>query len=42
MESFKNIYSGTSGLVLPVPQSQYPPEFGGKSRLNIIVRYLIV
>lgn len=26
-------YSGTSGLVLPVPQSQYPPQFQGKSRL---------
>jgi uncharacterized protein YecE (DUF72 family) len=29
-----NFYSGTSGLVLPVPQSQYPPEFQGKSRLE--------
>lgn len=28
------IYSGTSGLVLPVPQSLYPPEFQGKSRLT--------
>ncbi len=28
------IYSGTSGLVLPVPQSLYPPEFEGKSRLT--------
>lgn len=27
-------YSGTSGLVLPVPQSQYPVEFYGKSRLT--------
>lgn len=27
-------YSGTSGLALPVPQSLYPPEFLGKSRLN--------
>lgn len=27
-------YSGTSGLVLPVPQSQYPPAFQGKSRLT--------
>lgn len=27
-------YSGTSGLVLPVPQALYPPEFQGKSRLN--------
>jgi len=34
MDPFENIYSGTSGLVLPVPQSQYPPEFRGKSRLE--------
>ena len=27
-------YSGTSGLVLPVPQSLYPVEFQGKSRLQ--------
>jgi len=27
-------YSGTSGLVLPVPQALYPPEFQGKSRLT--------
>lgn len=27
-------YSGTSGLVLPVPQSQYPPSFQSKSRLE--------
>ena len=27
-------YSGTSGLDLPVPRSQYPPEFQGKSRLQ--------
>ena len=27
-------YSGTSGLNLPVPISQYPHEFQGKSRLN--------
>jgi uncharacterized protein YecE (DUF72 family) len=30
----KTFYSGTSGLVLPVPQSLYPPEFQGKSRLT--------
>jgi len=30
----KTFYSGTSGLVLPVPQSLYPPEFKGKSRLT--------
>ncbi|HEV8083615.1 MAG TPA: DUF72 domain-containing protein [Chitinophagaceae bacterium] len=29
-----NFYSGTSGLVLPIPQSQYPPSFQGKSRLT--------
>lgn len=29
-----SFYSGTSGLVLPVPQSLYPPEFYGKSRLT--------
>ena len=35
MNSFSTSYfSGTSGLVLPIPQSQYPPEFQGKSRLN--------
>lgn len=27
-------YSGTSGLDLPVPRSQYPSEFEGKSRLE--------
>ncbi len=27
-------YSGTSGLVLPVPQSLYPTEFQDKSRLE--------
>jgi len=27
-------YSGTSGLDLPVPRSQYPREFQGKSRLQ--------
>jgi uncharacterized protein YecE (DUF72 family) len=26
-------YSGTSGLVLPIPKSSYPPEFREKSRL---------
>ena len=30
----QNIYCGTSGLVLPVPQSQYPHDFRGKSRLE--------
>lgn len=28
-----SFYSGCSGLHLPVPRSQYPPEFEGKSRL---------
>ncbi len=27
-------YSGTSGLNLPVPRLQYPPDFKGKSRLH--------
>ena len=27
-------YSGTSGLNLPIPRSQYPDEFQGKSRLQ--------
>jgi uncharacterized protein YecE (DUF72 family) len=30
----QTFYCGTSGLVLPVPQSLYPPEFTGKSRLT--------
>ena len=30
----KFFYSGTSGLNLPVPRSQYPAEFQGKSRLQ--------
>jgi len=35
MQSTKQrFYSGTSGLNLPVPRSQYPAEFRGKSRLN--------
>ncbi|HEX8331318.1 MAG TPA: DUF72 domain-containing protein [Segetibacter sp.] len=29
-----SFYSGTSGLVLPVPQSLYPASFQGKSRLT--------
>ncbi|HUS01884.1 MAG TPA: DUF72 domain-containing protein [Chitinophagaceae bacterium] len=29
----KTFYSGCSGLDLPVPRAQYPPEFEGKSRL---------
>ncbi len=27
-------YSGISGVALPVPKAQYPPEFGDKSRLH--------
>ncbi len=35
MRSINSVfYSGTSGLVLPVPQSLYPQEFQGKSRLT--------
>ena len=30
----QQFYSGTSGLNLPVPRSQYPPGFEGKSRLQ--------
>lgn len=30
----KRFYSGTSGLDLPVPRSEYPAEFHGKSRLQ--------
>ena len=30
----EQFYSGTSGLNLPVPRSQYPDEFQGKSRLE--------
>lgn len=30
----KKFYSGTSGLILPVPKSGYPPEFHDKSRLT--------
>ncbi len=29
-----NFYSGISGLVLPVPKAQYPPEFQDNSRLQ--------
>ena len=30
----QQFYSGTSGLNLPLPVAQYPPEFRGKSRLE--------
>jgi uncharacterized protein YecE (DUF72 family) len=28
------LYTGTSGIVVPIPQSAYPPAFKGKSRLT--------
>ena len=35
MHSFNQaFYSGISGVALPVPKSQYPPEFPDKSRLH--------
>ena len=34
MHDTHRFYSGTSGLVLPVPQALYPAEFRGKSRLT--------
>ncbi len=34
MHRVKTFYSGISGVALPVPKSQYPPEFHGKSRLH--------
>ncbi len=34
MKPQSKFYSGTSGLVLPIPQSQYPPAFQGKTRLE--------
>src|SRR5690349_653512 len=30
----KKIFTGTSGIVTPVPRDLYPPEFQGKSRLE--------
>lgn len=30
----KRFYSGTSGLTLPIPRSEYPPEMQGQSRLQ--------
>ncbi|MGI8599199.1 MAG: DUF72 domain-containing protein [Chitinophagaceae bacterium] len=30
----KTFYSGMSGVALPMPRSQYPPDFQGKSRLQ--------
>jgi uncharacterized protein YecE (DUF72 family) len=32
--AFKNFYIGTSGIVVPVAQSQYPAAYIGKSRLG--------
>jgi uncharacterized protein YecE (DUF72 family) len=34
MQKNKLFFSGTSGLVVPVPKSQYPEEHRGKSRLG--------
>lgn len=34
MKSKSSFYSGTSGLVLPLKQSEYPLEFAGASRLT--------
>jgi uncharacterized protein YecE (DUF72 family) len=34
MKNGPSFYSGTSGMVLPVKQSEYPPEFKGASRLT--------
>lgn len=34
MKKHRAFYSGTSGMVLPVKQSEYPPEFKGASRLT--------
>ena len=34
MTANNKLYAGSSGLVLPVPQSKYPQEFQGKSRLQ--------
>jgi uncharacterized protein YecE (DUF72 family) len=32
-QNSKQFFFGTSGLVVPIPQSQYPTDFEGKSRL---------
>lgn len=34
MHTPDSFYSGISGLALPIPKSQYPPGFQGKSRLE--------
>lgn len=34
MKAYPSIYSGTSNVVLPVKQSEYPPGFTGASRLT--------
>jgi uncharacterized protein YecE (DUF72 family) len=34
MKAPPSFYSGTSGLVIPLKQSEYPPEFKGASRLT--------
>ena len=34
MKTCSTLYSGTSNIVVPIKQSQYPPEFRGASRLQ--------
>ena len=34
MKTAGKLYIGTSGIVVPVPQSQYPAQFQGRSRLS--------
>lgn len=34
MQNNATLYSGTSNIVLPIKQSEYPPEFTGASRLT--------
>lgn len=34
MKQLKNFFVGTSGLVVPIPQTEYPEEYKGKSRLS--------
>jgi uncharacterized protein YecE (DUF72 family) len=34
MQTGPSFYSGTSNIVVPIKQSQYPPEFSGASRLQ--------
>jgi uncharacterized protein YecE (DUF72 family) len=39
-KSHGNFYSGTSGLVVPVPKHSFPPEFEDKSRLTFYASLL--